>query len=725
MAKVSIIVPVYNAQAHLGKCMESLVSQTLKDIEIICINDKSTDDSLAILEYFARQDERVKIINTNNRGVLAVRNIGMGKACGEYLMFVNGEDWIEHNTCEECYNQITANQADVLIFNSGKYNTSTKKISVSEDLINISEQTFYFTDAPVDFFYILTSVFGKMYKNVNLPTFKTRLSGGAAMVFFWEYCLKNNPKVTISGKTFYYSVVTSGGKKPKVKTLKRCQMIKSVNSTFSSEEFKVTDEVFQAYIADRYAKAILVEIDKSNIKLHRKYFKDTHNFLSTVKKYFKIYEMPFCKKLKIELLKKKHPFLSKHITYKQQQRHHVIKIFGLTLKIKRRCSRQHIMQYYINLVRKNYKKYKQDTYLLFDNLIDADAEAIDAYSLFEVMQEQKLPVYYVLRKQTALYKRLDAENRLDNIIALSFSPRTHPNEFMQKIYDVLLKTKCVVTSFGNNFGSIDMFFRRHPSWKYVFIQHGTIFMKESVLYNGYLYPEKFDKFLVCSKRERGLFLKYHFPARKLIMVGLPRWDLLKDLPKPEEKSILLMLTWRHLNPLTFNESLYKKNLFKLLHNEKLSQYLKLNDIKLYFAAHHALLSLMDIEFDLSAEDNIQMIEGNSVSRYIRKCSCLITDFSSVAFDFMFQYKPVVFYMLDKGDTILDKDDKEDLRKFDYKKYILPDVFFDEDAVVERIIEYCENNFEVDETRRSVYDSFFYTKENIRLQLIEELEKILV
>ncbi|MBR1840615.1 MAG: hypothetical protein IJ778_00620, partial [Alphaproteobacteria bacterium] len=65
----------------------------------------------------------------------------------------------------------------------------------------------------------------------------------------------------------------------------------------------------------------------------------------------------------------------------------------------------------------------------------------------------------------------------------------------------------------------------------------------------------------------------------------------------------------------------------------------------------------------------------------------------------------------------------DLQKFDYKKYILPDVYFDEDSVVDCIIEYCENNFKIDERTRKIYDSFFYTKENIREKLIEKLEKI--
>lgn len=184
-----------------------------------------------------------------------------------------------------------------------------------------------------------------------------------------------------------------------------------------------------------------------------------------------------------------------------------------------------------------------------------------------------------------------------------------------------------------------------------------------------------------------------------------------------------MLTWRQLNAVSFDDSLYKKRLLSLLHNKKLQKYLKQHDINLYFAPHHALAGNSHINFDLSKEGNIQIIEGGKVSQYIRQCSAMMTDFSSVAFDFMFQHKPVVFYMLDRDDVALGQYDREDLQKFDYKQYILPDVFFDEEKAVERLIEYCENNFEIDENTQKIYDSFFYTKENIRRKLIEKLEQL--
>ena len=93
--KVSVILPVYNVSDYLRQCMDSIVGQTLKDIEIICVDDGSTDDSLAILKEYEAKDQRVKVIQQANAGAGAARNKGLEIATGEYLSFLDSDDFFE------------------------------------------------------------------------------------------------------------------------------------------------------------------------------------------------------------------------------------------------------------------------------------------------------------------------------------------------------------------------------------------------------------------------------------------------------------------------------------------------------------------------------------------------------------------------------------------------------------------------------------------------------
>ena len=95
MPDVSIIVPCYNVAAYVDNCLDSLVRQTLRNIEIICINDGSPDDSGAILDEYARKDARFTAIHQDNRGVSAARNAGLSVARGNWTAFVDGDDTVE------------------------------------------------------------------------------------------------------------------------------------------------------------------------------------------------------------------------------------------------------------------------------------------------------------------------------------------------------------------------------------------------------------------------------------------------------------------------------------------------------------------------------------------------------------------------------------------------------------------------------------------------------
>lgn len=123
MVKVSVIIPVYNVEPYLKQCMDSVVGQTLKDIEIICVDDGSTDNSLDILREYAAEDSRIQIIEQKNAGAGAARNNGMRYATGKYLSFLDSDDFFEPRMLEKAYDLAEKDQADFVAYKSDQYHT--------------------------------------------------------------------------------------------------------------------------------------------------------------------------------------------------------------------------------------------------------------------------------------------------------------------------------------------------------------------------------------------------------------------------------------------------------------------------------------------------------------------------------------------------------------------------------------------------------------------------
>ena len=113
--RVSVVVPVYNVAPYLRQCLDSLVGQTLKDIEIICVDDGSTDGSGAILDEYAAKDGRVRVVHQANAGAGAARNVGLDLATGEYLFFCDPDDWCARRMLARMFRQAQNVRADVLL----------------------------------------------------------------------------------------------------------------------------------------------------------------------------------------------------------------------------------------------------------------------------------------------------------------------------------------------------------------------------------------------------------------------------------------------------------------------------------------------------------------------------------------------------------------------------------------------------------------------------------
>ncbi|MGG2954223.1 glycosyltransferase family 2 protein [Geobacillus stearothermophilus] len=118
MTKVSVIIPAYNVESYIGRCLTSTVNQSLKEIEIIVINDGSTDNTLNVINKFCSLDNRIKVIDSKNNGVSAARNYGLSRSTGKYIFYIDADDWIETNALKEMYEVAEENNADIVIANA-------------------------------------------------------------------------------------------------------------------------------------------------------------------------------------------------------------------------------------------------------------------------------------------------------------------------------------------------------------------------------------------------------------------------------------------------------------------------------------------------------------------------------------------------------------------------------------------------------------------------------
>lgn len=210
MPKISVIMPVYNGEKYLKECLNSLVNQTFKDIEIICVNDCSKDSSLEILNFYAQKDNRVKIINQEtNQGQSIGRNIGIQASQGEYIMFIDQDDWYELNTCEEAYNQIKANDNDLLIFNIRYHDAKNGNNWIDGDRLQpfstvIDEPVIKPYELGTNIFfssYIWCQIYKKEFlKKYNVHFYKSRQADD---VPFFIKAIANAQSISIINKPFY------------------------------------------------------------------------------------------------------------------------------------------------------------------------------------------------------------------------------------------------------------------------------------------------------------------------------------------------------------------------------------------------------------------------------------------------------------------------------------------------------------------------------------------
>lgn len=202
---VSIIVPVYNAEHYIEKCLKSLIYQDYNNLEIILIDDGSSDNGIYICEQIKKIDDRIKIIKKQNEGVSVARNIGVQAATGEYIVFVDADDWLEKNAVSYLVKLCLKNQAECAMANYFINQDSTQKI--------VTQEYCFFKKDSFQFFFekkMPTAVWAKIFKrNIitdNFIEFPRDIYVGEDLVFLVNYLGKSNRCAFGTEPVYHYRI---------------------------------------------------------------------------------------------------------------------------------------------------------------------------------------------------------------------------------------------------------------------------------------------------------------------------------------------------------------------------------------------------------------------------------------------------------------------------------------------------------------------------------------
>jgi glycosyltransferase involved in cell wall biosynthesis len=214
--KVTVIIPVYNVETYLKKCMDSVTNQTLKDIQIICVNDGSTDRSPQILKEYANKDPRIEIINKKNAGLGAARNTCMEYAKGEYVGFVDSDDWIDLDMYEKLYENATINDSDIVMSPVHIFDEAESELRYDSPYFTLKDLDSYFDKKTFNhletkkfMFKICVTAVNKLYNLKFLKKINVNFPEGLIFEdtpFFFETFLQANKVSIINDYLYFYRV---------------------------------------------------------------------------------------------------------------------------------------------------------------------------------------------------------------------------------------------------------------------------------------------------------------------------------------------------------------------------------------------------------------------------------------------------------------------------------------------------------------------------------------
>lgn len=372
-----------------------------------------------------------------------------------------------------------------------------------------------------------------------------------------------------------------------------------------------------------------------------------------------------------------------------------------------------ILSYLIrkNIRKKCNRKGVRTKWLLLDNTFNDYSEPVDNFTLFKYLLENtKEDAYYVMRETHEKFNSFKKEfgNR---IIALP------EHGLGREFINSLENTKYILDSFqvlSNKFNIGDILCS--SKIHYIYTGHGINFFKTGFIErSNVISDENFTEIVLSNVEERKLLNNYYnYPNDRVIYSGLARWDN----ATPKEREILLFFTFRsYLNKVgEYSEDFeYYKNLKELLSSPRLSELSDKYHFKTYVALHHETE-----RFSKAAYDGIEVLSQDEIGVVKNRASLLVTDYSSMCFDFMVNDRPVIFYRLDSQEEKMDDESVTNNNRVEQLNDKIYNVTYDVESVLDKIEEYARANFLVGKKEKGINSTFFTKRQNICEDLVQRI-----
>lgn len=417
MVKVSVVIPVYNVEKYLEDCLDSIVNQTLTNLEIICINDGSTDNSLNILNEYAKNDSRISVYSQKNGGHAVATNRGIDLATGDFLFCMDSDDVLALNALELTYNAAIEKDVDFVIFKAINYDDvsdtyyETEVYSMDPIAEVVGESVFNYQDIGELMFSAIVTPWSKLYKREFILKHNIRFPEGLIFednVFFFESMLKAERiyflKEFLFTRRWYASSSTTAGDLRFLDSIKVSNLVFDVfreQNEFDNYKYNLYNNkislVFMRYdnIKEEFKEAFFQAMKKDFIKLlDEKYYSDFENSLEYTN--HKIFEQVILARNSIEMNLIRRVYNTKMNNYKYVE-----------IASNHKFVKRHV-DYYLSLESDDKKNYFDELRNMFISIANSD-------ETYRFLAETDHPVYKTIFDQMIISNNYDEFNEIRNI----------------------------------------------------------------------------------------------------------------------------------------------------------------------------------------------------------------------------------------------------------------------------------------------------------------------